>query len=66
MVEECLRIARRAGYARMVLSTFSAMVEARRIYTRAGFTIVNSAPVTAFGAELTDEEWSLDLTAVEA
>ncbi|MEV4533501.1 helix-turn-helix domain-containing GNAT family N-acetyltransferase [Asanoa sp. NPDC049518] len=62
LVDECLRFARRAGYRRMVLSTYDAMAEARRIYQRAGFHLDRAEPVHEFGADLVDETWSLDLT----
>jgi DNA-binding MarR family transcriptional regulator/GNAT superfamily N-acetyltransferase len=61
LVDECLRFARRAGYRRIVLATYSAMVEARRIYERAGFTVTSATPVHHFGQDLVEEEWSRDL-----
>ncbi|MDG4821261.1 helix-turn-helix domain-containing GNAT family N-acetyltransferase [Asanoa sp. WMMD1127] len=61
LVDECLRFARRAGYRRIVLSTYEAMAEARRIYQRAGFHLDRAEPVREFGADLIDESWSMDL-----
>lgn len=61
LVTECMRFARRAGYQRMVLSTYSAMVEARRIYAREGFEVVEEEKVRRFGSDLVSETWSLDL-----
>jgi DNA-binding MarR family transcriptional regulator/GNAT superfamily N-acetyltransferase len=61
LVDECLRFARRAGYARMVLSTYSAMESARRIYAARGFAVGSATPVRAYGHDLVDELWSLDL-----
>jgi DNA-binding MarR family transcriptional regulator/GNAT superfamily N-acetyltransferase len=61
LVDECLRFARRAGYRRIVLATYSAMLEARRIYERSGFTVTSATPVHHFGHDLVEEEWSLDL-----
>jgi DNA-binding MarR family transcriptional regulator/GNAT superfamily N-acetyltransferase len=61
LVDECLRFARQAGYRRIVLSTYDAMAEARRIYERVGFRLASARPVHEFGADLVDEEWSMDL-----
>ena len=61
LVTECMRFARRAGYQRMVLSTYSAMAEARRIYAREGFEIVEEEKARHFGSDLVSETWSLDL-----
>ena len=61
LVDECLRFARRAGYRRMMLTTYDAMVAARRIYQRAGFRLERAHPVREFGADLVDEVWTTDL-----
>lgn len=58
LVAECMRFARAAGYGRMVLGTYSAMTAARRIYTRAGFTLDDAVPVRAHGHDLVEETWS--------
>ena len=61
LVEECLRFARRAGYRRMTLATYDAMVEARRIYARTGFAVISAEPVVAFGRDLVEEVWAREL-----
>jgi DNA-binding MarR family transcriptional regulator/GNAT superfamily N-acetyltransferase len=62
LVEECVQFARRSGYRKITLWTQSILTQARRIYERAGFTLVKSEANHAFGAELIGETWELDLT----
>lgn len=57
LVEECLRFARKAGYKTMTLWTNDVLVEARRIYERAGFRLVKSARHRSFGHDLVGESW---------
>lgn len=59
LVETCVRFARDAGYARIVLWTEDVLTTARALYRRAGFTLISSAPNTAFGAHSTSETWEL-------
>lgn len=61
LVEECLRFARRAGYRRMVLLTYDALADARRIYQRAGFQVASEEKTHAYGHELVEQVWSRDL-----
>ena len=61
LVHECVRFARGAGYRRIMLTTYDAMAEARRIYAKVGFHIERSTPVRAYGADVHDEVWSMDL-----
>jgi GNAT superfamily N-acetyltransferase len=59
LVAECLRFARHAGYRKIVLSTYSILVAARRIYEVAGFRLVAQQPERAYGKKLVQETWEL-------
>ncbi len=61
LVEECVRFAKSAGYREMELWTVSLLAPARRIYQRAGFTLVAEDTATRFGHELTGQTWRLTL-----
>src|SRR5579875_277770 len=58
LVAECLRFARDAGYTTITLWTQDCLHEARRIYQRAGFTLVSEGSHHSFGQDLTEQVWS--------
>jgi DNA-binding MarR family transcriptional regulator/GNAT superfamily N-acetyltransferase len=61
LADECVRFARRSGYARIMLWTNGVLLAARRIYARAGFQLDRSEPHTSYGHDLVGEYWSRDL-----
>ncbi len=62
LVDEVLRFARQAGCERTVLSTVSVLGSARRIYQRAGFTLVREQPEHSYGHDLIAEDWARSLS----
>lgn len=61
LVDTCVSFARAAGYRRLVLWTVDTLVAARRLYERAGFTLVDQSPTHAFGHDMVDQQWELGL-----
>jgi GNAT superfamily N-acetyltransferase len=61
LVQECIRFARQAGYAKLTLWTQQNLDAARHIYAAAGFSRVHSEPYDGIGRDLVSEIWDLDL-----
>jgi DNA-binding MarR family transcriptional regulator/GNAT superfamily N-acetyltransferase len=61
LVDEAIGFARQCGYRRISLWTQSNLLAARKIYERAGFTLVGTEPHRSFGQNLTGETWELIL-----
>jgi DNA-binding MarR family transcriptional regulator/GNAT superfamily N-acetyltransferase len=61
LVDECLRFAKRAGYRRMVLLTYDALADARRVYQRTGFELASEEKTHAYGNDLVEQVWSREL-----
>ncbi|TVT91417.1 helix-turn-helix domain-containing GNAT family N-acetyltransferase [Pseudomonas sp. RGB] len=61
LVEECLRFARNAGYKSMLLWTVDALTDARKLYQKAGFRLVDQEATVSFGKSLISETWAREL-----
>jgi DNA-binding MarR family transcriptional regulator/N-acetylglutamate synthase-like GNAT family acetyltransferase len=57
LVDECLQFAKSAAYKRMLLWTNDILISARRIYERAGFSLVEESPHHSFGHDLIGQVW---------
>jgi GNAT superfamily N-acetyltransferase len=61
LVQECLRFAGRARYERVMLWTNDVLHDARRVYERAGFELIETEEHHSFGRDLVGQYWSRSL-----
>jgi DNA-binding MarR family transcriptional regulator/predicted GNAT family acetyltransferase len=61
LVKECVRFAKRTGYKKLTLWTNDILVEARRIYEKNGFQLVEDERHHSFGQDLVGQNWDLML-----
>ena len=61
LVDECTAFARRQGYRKIKLWTQSNLDEARQLYLKTGFQMVDEKPHTSFGHDLVAQVWELPL-----
>jgi DNA-binding MarR family transcriptional regulator/GNAT superfamily N-acetyltransferase len=61
LIDECIEFSKGKGYKKIILWTQSVLKEARHLYSKAGFKLVEKKPHTSFGHDLVGEIWELSL-----
>ena len=61
LINECINFSRRNRYRKIKLWTQSNLLEARNLYVKAGFELVDESPHKSFGHDLIAEFWELPL-----
>lgn len=61
LVGAVVDFAREAGYRELVPWTNDVLAAARKIYQRAGFTLVAEKPHRSYGVDLVGQDWRLGL-----
>lgn len=64
LIEQCVDFCRQAGYRRITLWTCADLTQARKLYTKAGFTCTRAWQEKQFGTEIISESWDMDLQPV--
>ncbi|TVO71472.1 bifunctional helix-turn-helix transcriptional regulator/GNAT family N-acetyltransferase [Sedimenticola selenatireducens] len=57
LIQQCIDFCRQCGYKKMTLWTCSCLTQARKLYTKSGFTCTKAWDEHIFGADLTSESW---------
>lgn len=61
LIETCVDFCRQSGYRRITLWTCAELTQARKLYTKAGFTCSRAWQEQQFGSEIISESWDMDL-----
>ncbi|KAF5001219.1 hypothetical protein FGRMN_1162 [Fusarium graminum] len=61
LIQACIDFARQVGYTHIDLWTQSILEGARRLYSRAGFQLIETQPHRDWGVDVVGEFWSLKL-----
>jgi DNA-binding MarR family transcriptional regulator/N-acetylglutamate synthase-like GNAT family acetyltransferase len=61
LVDECISLARQAGYESITLWTHSVLTAARHIYQKAGFALTRSEERVSWSKPVVSEHWDLQL-----
>src|SRR5262249_52622014 len=61
LVNECIQFARETQYRTITLWTQPELAAARRIYQKAGFSLVREEPHCAFGVDMIGQIWEMSL-----
>jgi DNA-binding MarR family transcriptional regulator/GNAT superfamily N-acetyltransferase len=61
LMNECVGFAKRAGYAKLSVTTETTLLDARRLFEHAGFTRMSAEPAQRFGRRLVLERWMRNL-----
>jgi len=61
LIKTVIRFAKRSGYKKLTLWTNDVLVDARKIYEKNGFKLINQEPHHSFGHDLIGQNWDLIL-----
>lgn len=61
LIKQCVDFCRQSGYRKITLWTCSDLTQARKLYTKTGFSCTRAWQERQFGTELTSECWDMNL-----